>query len=105
MKEDSDIGGLDEKFLDQGNHIIIRHSDGTLAKYWHLIKEGAFVEVGDDVNKGQVIGLSGNTGYSAFPHLHFKVVNIMDRQVLVRFATSKGPKYLRPAHRYRSIRN
>jgi murein DD-endopeptidase MepM/ murein hydrolase activator NlpD len=105
MKEDSDIGGLDEKFMEHGNHIIIRHSDGTMAKYWHLQKNGAYVEVGEDVVKGQIIGLSGNTGYSAFPHLHFKVVNIMDRHVLVRFATRKGAKYLRPAQRYRSIRN
>ncbi len=47
--------------------------DGSIAYYWHLQKDGVLVNIGDTVQTGQWIGLSGNTGYSAFPHLHFEV--------------------------------
>src|SRR6187401_1717657 len=69
---DSDEGGLKPENMSDGNYISIKHDDGSVAHYWHLVKNGALVNVGDTVTKGQVIGLSGNTGYSAFPHLHFE---------------------------------
>lgn len=101
IKEDSDIGGLKNKYLSDGNHVIIRHGDGSVAWYWHMKKNGVFVNPGDTVHKGQVIGLSGNTGYSAFPHLHFQVQDKNGKDVLTRFLTPKGIKYLRPLHWYR----
>lgn len=55
------------------NYIFIRHSDGTIARYFHLTQNGALVDEGDKVNAGDVIGLSGNTGQSGGPHLHFDV--------------------------------
>jgi murein DD-endopeptidase MepM/ murein hydrolase activator NlpD len=72
-REDSDRGGLKDENLSDGNYISIQHNDGTVANYWHLQKDGVLVNVGDTVITGQPIGLSGNTGYSAFPHLHFEV--------------------------------
>ncbi len=54
-----------------GNYITILHSDGTIAQYFHLKQNGARVIVGDTVQKSSVIGLSGNTGWSSGPHLHF----------------------------------
>ncbi|WP_419901400.1 M23 family metallopeptidase [Kiloniella sp.] len=45
----------------------------SLNKYLHLKKNGVLVEIGERVERGQVIGLSGNTGYSTAPHLHFHV--------------------------------
>jgi murein DD-endopeptidase MepM/ murein hydrolase activator NlpD len=104
VKEDSQIGGVDNQYLSQGNHIIILHIDGSLAKYWHLQYNGVVVESGDTVAQGQVIGYSGNTGYTAFPHLHFQVVNNEGRQVLIRFVTKKGVRYPRPGRSYRSVR-
>ncbi|HSN61081.1 MAG TPA: M23 family metallopeptidase [Ferruginibacter sp.] len=101
IKEDSDVGGLKNEYMNQGNHIIIRHSDGSMAMYWHLKKDGVQVSAGDSVSKGQHIGYSGNTGYSAFPHLHFQVQDAQGRDIATRFSTKKGVKYLRPAKWYR----
>ncbi|MBL7723438.1 MAG: M23 family metallopeptidase [Chitinophagaceae bacterium] len=53
--------------------MIIQHPDGSRAGYWHLQHNGALVKVGDTVTKGQVIALSGKTGYAMTPHLHFLV--------------------------------
>ncbi|WP_088330050.1 M23 family metallopeptidase [Lacimicrobium sp. SS2-24] len=55
------------------NYIFIQHDDGTVARYFHLTHKGALVEEGDRVNRGDIIGLSGNTGQSGGPHLHFDV--------------------------------
>jgi murein DD-endopeptidase MepM/ murein hydrolase activator NlpD len=55
------------------NVIVIGHEDGTFARYYHLTKDGAKVKVGDEVKQGQLIGLSGDSGASAGPHLHFDV--------------------------------
>jgi len=103
IKKDSDKGGLKEEFLSEGNHIIIRHSDGSMAMYWHLEKDGVFVQEGDLVQKGQLIGLSGNTGYTAFPHLHFQIKDKSGKEILPRFFTRKGVIYLRPAKWYRCV--
>jgi len=103
IKEDSDVGGAKDEYLSQGNHIIIQHSDGSRAMYWHLQKDGALVNVGDTVTQGQRIGLSGNTGYSAFPHLHFQVQDKNGNDIATRFFTKKGIKYLRPGKWYKRV--
>lgn len=65
--------GFDGSF--PNNLVIIQHADGTFAQYMHLTYEGARVEVGKNVNRGDVIGLSGNTGLAGYPHLHFVATN------------------------------
>lgn len=102
-KEDSDKGGLKPEFLSEGNHIVIQHNDGSIAQYWHLQYNGVLVSEGDSVKAGQAIGKSGNTGYSAFPHLHFQVIDKNGKEILPRFATHKGKKYLRPGRWYKAI--
>ena len=103
VKEDGNRGGLKGSLRKYGNNIIINHSDGTRAGYWHLQHNGVEVNVGDTVQQGQLIGYSGNTGYTAFPHLHF-IVWRSDagnwRQIGTRFLTRKGAKYLRPFKKY-----
>lgn len=106
VKEDGSRGGWSRKFRSQGNNIVIQHSDNSRSGYWHLKKDGAIVKVGDTVKQGQIIGLSGKTGYAAIPHLHF-IVWTTDRrgqwqQVATRFKTSKGIKYLKPWKWYRN---
>jgi murein DD-endopeptidase MepM/ murein hydrolase activator NlpD len=106
VKEDGDRGGWNSKYRQYGNNIVIQHEDGSRAGYWHLQKDGALVNVGDTVRKGQVIGLSGKTGYAFLPHLHFLVwtfdSNNRWQQVATRFRTSKGIKYLRSWKKYKS---
>jgi murein DD-endopeptidase MepM/ murein hydrolase activator NlpD len=106
VKEDGDKGGWNKKFRPDGNMIIIEHADSSRAGYWHLQKNGALVNADDTVKQGQVIGLSGKTGYTAFPHLHFLVWKFSGKgqwqQLATRFQTSKGIKYLKPLKRYRS---
>lgn len=57
----------------QENYINVQHDDGTIAAYVHLTSGGALVQVGDRVRTGEVIGLSGDSGSSSEPHLHFHV--------------------------------
>lgn len=106
VKEDGDRGGWNRKYRPYGNNIVIQHPDGSRAGYWHLQKDGALVNVGDTVQKGQLIALSGKTGYAALPHLHFLVWtsgnNRQWQQIPTRFQTSKGVKYLRSWKRYRN---
>ncbi|MGM9567982.1 MAG: M23 family metallopeptidase [Clostridia bacterium] len=54
-----------------GYRIVIDHGDGTQTTYNHLSDIG--VKVGDTVNAGSAIALSGDTGNSTGPHLHFEV--------------------------------
>jgi murein DD-endopeptidase MepM/ murein hydrolase activator NlpD len=54
---------------DAGIWVGLKHNSGWVSRYMHLTK--ALVEVGQPVRKGQVIGLSGDTGLSSTPHLHF----------------------------------
>ncbi|MBA2944982.1 M23 family metallopeptidase [Streptomyces himalayensis] len=54
-----------------GNAIVIKHGNGTYSQYAHLSKIN--VRVGQAVKAGQKIALSGNTGNSSGPHLHFEI--------------------------------
>jgi len=73
IKTDSQEGGKDPSFAEDGNYISILHNDGTIAHYVHLRTGGSVVRLGENVQKGQLIGYSGNTGFSTEPHLHFEV--------------------------------
>lgn len=73
VKEDSNKGGKNKKYLNDGNFVMLYHKDGLFSQYVHLKKDGVIVKKGDTVKKGQPIAYSGNTGYSTEPHLHFGV--------------------------------
>ena len=105
-RESNKKGGVSKKYVGKGNGITIRHNDGTFAHYWHLQYDGALVSVGDSVIQGQWIGISGSTGFSAFPHLHFEVTRqprISREDFPVVFMTERGPKFLQAFRRYKAL--
>ena len=74
VERDFDKAGLNlEKYGGRANFVRILHDDGTMAVYAHLQEGGVLVHVGQRVRAGQQIGLSGNTGFTTGPHLHFVV--------------------------------
>ncbi|MFI2509345.1 M23 family metallopeptidase [Streptomyces sp. NPDC018972] len=54
-----------------GNAVVIKHGNGTYSQYAHLSQVD--VKIGQIVKTGQKIALSGNTGNSSGPHLHFEI--------------------------------
>jgi murein DD-endopeptidase MepM/ murein hydrolase activator NlpD len=78
--------GTTPEFLDdrRANFVLIRHDDGTLGEYMHLAPSGVEVGPGQAVRRGQEIGLSGNTGFSSTPHLHFQVMTAADDGIAKR---------------------
>lgn len=60
----------------EGNHVIIDHGNGLFTFYGHLDPGSVAVEVGDQVQTGDQLGLVGDSGGSQIAHLHF---HVMDR--------------------------
>ena len=75
MEVDNDYfkSGTKKAYKSRANSIRILHDDGSMAIYAHLALEKAQVYSGLKVSAGQLIGYSGNTGFSSGPHLHFAV--------------------------------
>jgi murein DD-endopeptidase MepM/ murein hydrolase activator NlpD len=89
MQVESDFskaGVSRETYSGRANFVRILHDDGSMALYAHLKTGGVLVRVGQQVQAGQQIGLSGNTGFTTGPHLHFAVqVNRGMRLVSIPF--------------------
>lgn len=102
-KEDSDKGGILPGYKKQANYIILQHPDGSYGCYWHLQHNGVVTKKGL-VQKGQLIGYSGNTGFVMGPHLHFSVKRKLsynkDAFVQTKFNSSEGVVFLKPGHTY-----
>jgi len=94
VRDGFDIGAPDPGYKKRANLIFVRHSDATIGEYLHLLKGGTKVRIGTTVRAGQVLALSGNSGYTQGPHLHFMVFRAKDskaRESLpIRFVTKEG---------------
>jgi murein DD-endopeptidase MepM/ murein hydrolase activator NlpD len=94
LRQDSDVGGPEEKYEVCANYVVVEHEDGTFAEYCHLKKDGVLVALGQKVKCNEPLGSSGNTGRSTVPHLHFAVFCTIDggnrRTIPVQFVTKTG---------------
>lgn len=73
--KDYKIGADDKRLEDFANFITIYHPhSGLYTQYVHLKNNGSLVKPGDRVKQGQAIALSGMTGFTSIPHLHFNVL-------------------------------
>ena len=94
IRQDSHVGGTDEKFKDSSNYVILRHGDGTFGEYCHLKADSVMVKLGQQVKLRQPLALSGNTGHTTEPHLHFAVFSNIDgnrrKTYPVQFHTKDG---------------
>lgn len=105
LQEEYEDGDHD---FDHSNTVEVTHADGSFAQYLHLTRAGALPEVGDSVAQGQVIGISGYTGFTGpREHLHFVVfefLNASSRKSLpVTFRNVEGRQPLREGRAYRAL--
>ncbi|MEX1014064.1 MAG: M23 family metallopeptidase [Candidatus Paceibacterota bacterium] len=83
IKDDSNEGGFTKKYREADpnkylNYITIKHKNGEFSEYAHLKYNSLKIKIGDKVRRGDLIALSGNTGISTEPHLHFHVLRTID---------------------------
>ncbi len=94
--ENFDTYACDSSYGSKGNYIVIKHDDGMLTWYVHLAKNGAFVNKNDVVKAGQVIGVTGLTGFMCGTppdHLHFAFTDMSKKRfipVLLDVLTNGG---------------
>lgn len=55
----------------RGNYVVVSHGSGNTTTYQHLSRRS--VNAGDKVSQGQAVGITGSTGVSRGPHLHFEI--------------------------------
>jgi murein DD-endopeptidase MepM/ murein hydrolase activator NlpD len=94
IEESHSIGCWERNCGAYANFIVVVHDDDTTGEYYHLQKDGVLVEQGQTISAGQLIGLSGNTGHTTMPHLHFGVyraiANGREQSIPVRYLSADG---------------
>jgi murein DD-endopeptidase MepM/ murein hydrolase activator NlpD len=94
------VPGVMNPLMAVGNFVMIRHANGEVSVFCHLKYESTRVKVGQQVKRGETIGLCGNTGNSSEAHLHYQVQNttlfeaensmkVFFEKIMVRRDTSK----------------
>jgi hypothetical protein len=75
--EDNDIGRTNDRQT-YGNVVVLQTVEKEYLLLAHLQEHSIVVNEGQEVNRGDLLGLCGNSGYSTQPHLHFMVQNVAD---------------------------
>jgi murein DD-endopeptidase MepM/ murein hydrolase activator NlpD len=83
--------GVKNAYDQHGNYVVIDHQNGEFSLMAHLIPGTLRVRPGMRVEAGMELGRCGNSGMSAFPHVHWQVMNSMHayqaQGIPPRFAT------------------
>jgi murein DD-endopeptidase MepM/ murein hydrolase activator NlpD len=87
VKNDYRMGGPSIKYWPFSNFIVIQHLHGEYSRYDHLAYKSSKVGVGQQVQAGQSIGLTGMTGFTFVPHLHFQVFVFTGNNMWTDFET------------------
>ena len=74
----------DPELRTQANGVIIDHGNDWSTMYLHLRRNSVTVEIGEEVEKGQLLGYVGSSGFSDVPHLHFEVLRTQDGTSVAR---------------------
>lgn len=78
--EDNVPGELNPLYV-PGNTVILKTENNEYLFFAHFKQNSIKVTLGQKVNKGQVLGLCGNSGNSSEPHLHFHIQNVKDMNI------------------------
>ncbi len=73
LKMDSNTGGCDSAYANDGNYVVVDHGDGTAALYLHMAQWSSNLSVGQFVYAGEAVAEIGLTGWVCGAHLHFQV--------------------------------
>lgn len=87
-----DEGGPHLSLAGAANAVVIDHGNNRFSQYFHLSRGGMRVKEGDEVARGQELGLSGNSGFTTGPHLHFAVTDETNRTQPVCFCDVDGDR-------------
>lgn len=80
---DGEVIAIEDRYSDADrsreniNFIVIEHPNLTFGRYLHVKSEGALVNLGSQVSRGDTIGFSGSAGSQQGPMLHFDVINCL----------------------------
>src|SRR5262249_51403325 len=79
-----------------GNVVVIDHGNGEYSYLAHLKQGSVTVKVGDQVSKGDLVGLCGNSGNSSEPHLHYQVSDstnsVNSKSIRVQWVDDLSPR-------------
>lgn len=94
---DNDEHGACPEFTDKMNLITIKHENGEQTQYIHLAKDSLVegLDRGSKVKKGQQIAVTGMTGWTDRPHLHFLNFKLMEHPYPYHFKSLK-PRFEKP---------
>jgi len=97
LKMDSNSGGCDSAYANDGNYVLIDHGDGSAALYLHMAQWSSNLSVGQFVWAGEPLAEIGLTGWVCGAHLHFQVQSVCGswwcQSMTAQFFTYGDPSY------------